>query len=488
MVATLRSCFPALGLLVCAQLAACNCGGAKLSQKSKIDITFLAPTDGADLTLNATGTADVSALASDTAGMQSLTLSVASWDDTKGVLATPVVIGKPCAVQGTTDVTCKASFDPAQFHPDPAGFLTLIADAVDAKEIPGSLQIRAHMAGPHVTITSPPLTQGITPPAAIVKGPSTLTATVTDQLPLTSVVFRLDENIVIATVNGPAAGNVDGGQFSFQSRGLGRHKLTVVATNQAGQTGMAYESVNVLCGSDADCLGGQRCCLEKGDCHTTVPSLSNCDTCDKPCPTTEACLPGTCGQIPLKCRGHCDPGSMDRPASDTCGPNNYCLQLPPEQATPDNQGGACAVGDNCDVFVQNCSAYPLDRSKPIDASTNPSVPSTCVPAGVHANVCYPSGPIGDGQQCSDATCLKPGSSTAQLCAPGLLCVTPIDPFSHQPLDVSRCRSYCHYDANGNPFLPQSGCGADGSGCCPSGQNCGGLLGAGYVPLSVGACG
>lgn len=476
-----------LAALAALPAASCSCG-AKIRASDSVSITFDAPVDNADLVLNPSGKAYYIVEANDPSGLTTLVLQISGWDTSANQPATPQVITS-CDAKSGTDVKCTTDFDPGNYHPDPSGYLAFIAIATDLQGIPTTATIHAKLSGPAVHIVSPQATPGVTPAAALVRGPVALSATVVDNLPIVKVDFLLDDKQPpLATVTGSGNGTsyTTTSNVNLQAHGLGRHKLTALATDKAGQTGKDVLNINVFCGADTDCTTGKRCCTDDGQCHAEVAAYGTCD-CTHPCQDGQGCLTGTCGQTPAQCRNGCDPGAPDRPADDSkCGPNHYCLPLPPSEVTAANQGGACAQGDNCDVFAQNCPGYPLDRSKPVDPQANPTFPSTCHPAGQNANVCYPSGPKGQGVTCGGDFCTTDKSALLAYCAQGLICVTPIDSTTHQPVGDSTCQPYCHYDNNGGPI--QNGCDSSNGGCCPGGMICEQLLGAGYVPLPIGACG
>ena len=317
---------------------------------------------------------------------------------------------------------------------------------------------------------------------AMVGGAATLSAKVVDNQPVARVDFLLDGKMV-ATVSGPDAnGNFTAPGVALGAGG-GMHVLSAISTDAATKTARVDEPVSLGCAADADCAGGGRCCAMDASCHATVGDQALCD-CAHPCGAGEGCLAGTCGEA-ARCRAGCFPGTDSQP-SDTCGANLYCSSLPAAQATAQNKGGACAPGDGCSVANQDCASYPLDRGSAIDASTNPSTPSTCEPVGIRANVCYPAGPLRLGAGCGVDGCLPAVAKLAEACSKGLLCVTPVDS-NYNPIAPASCQPFCQFDTSSNsPF--QDGCDSTRKLCCPTGEYCSQLLGAGHVPLPFGACG
>jgi hypothetical protein len=228
------------------------------------------------------------------------------------------------------------------------------------------------------------------------------------------------------------------------------------------------------CAADNDCSAapGTRCCTEDNLCHPMVAENADCD-CAHPCPLDQGCFPGTCGATPQKCRPGCFPGSAatNSPA-DMCASQNgdpaYCSPLPTSQATVENKGGACAVGENCGVTSQNCPPYPLDRTMPVSTS-NPAVAQTCTPVAPTVNACYPAGDIPLWGINCDQSCTMTGSD----CAPGSICVTPTDSEGNK-IGPSECRQQC-----GDP---------GGTNGCPQDRpNCEGTYAAGMVYYSTGVC-
>jgi hypothetical protein len=270
--------------------------------------------------------------------------------------------------------------------------------------------------------------------------------------------------------------------------GVGMHKLTATCTDVSGNVDSDTMEVNVGCGSDSDCPSGDRCCSQDGKCYATVAEGADCD-CQHPCPSNEGCFPGICDAAPQKCRPGCFPGADTPPPYGTApascaaqdGLLSFCNNLPADQVTSQNMGGACAVGDNCDPIRQNCPDLPLDRSKPatmpkcttLSASCpNPTVPQNCVPFAPGVNGCVPAGPIASGGTGCNQTC---GQETGN-CAKGTWCTQAVDQ-SGNPLGPPTCSAQCPTPTQ-NP--------ANSAGC-PAGEYCDAVFGLGMVFFSSGVC-
>jgi hypothetical protein len=233
------------------------------------------------------------------------------------------------------------------------------------------------------------------------------------------------------------------------------------------------------CSSDSTCGSGTRCCSEDHHCHPKVGANEDCD-CAHPCPEDQGCFPGTCGATPQKCRPGCFPGSAPDASHPTgvapaaCaqqdGKPAYCTALPPSQVTTQNQGGACAGSDGCDVAAQNCPDLPLDRTQP-QGPNNPPVRQTCRPIAPGANICMPAGSIPAWGINCDQQC----GTTANSCVQGYECVTPIGS-SGQAIGPSECRKQCSHP------------GTDPSSDCPTARSsCQTVLVTGMAALSTGVC-
>ena len=239
----------------------------------------------------------------------------------------------------------------------------------------------------------------------------------------------------------------------------GTQKLTATCTDQAGNVATDVIEVNVGCRVDADCPADERCCSVDGQCHATVAADAECD-CTHPCPNNQGCLPGICDAVPQRCRPGCFPGSDSPPpygtAPSSCaaqeGLLSFCESLPASEVTPQNMGGACMVGDNCNPITQNCPNLPLDRSQPATSPPcatlspscpNPTVPANCVPFAPGVNGCIPAGTIAVCGTGCNQTCGEVGGN----CVKGAACTQAVD-------------------SNGNPLGPPTCTPADGTdaGC------------------------
>jgi len=274
-------------------------------------------------------------------------------------------------------------------------------------------------------------------------------------------------------------------QWPTLADGPGDYDLIAGARDTDGNADTVILPITILCSEDTHCTGGKRCCPEDGTCYDPVARGAEC-SCQKPCPGDQACLPGICGSLPKRCRPGCYPGGEQRGQyAERCspqqGPNGeqytaYCTRLPSTDATPLNEGGACAVADGCNVVTQNCPDLPLDRTRPA-GDDNPPVAHTCVPVSPVANTCMPAGSIRlGGTNCDYNTC---GDSSAG-CIKGLLCVTTIDQ-NGDPIGPSRCEKQCNDPWDGSGFFPPQ------SRSCATGEYCGQLLGAGQEPIATGVC-
>jgi hypothetical protein len=272
------------------------------------------------------------------------------------------------------------------------------------------------------------------------------------------------------------------------------HTLTAVATATDGETAKATLLIDVAtpgCMSDADCTNGNRCCVNDGTCNPPVAAGADCD-CDHPCPSSQGCFPGICGSTPAKCYPGCYPGSdgdathpngqLPDSCPDQAGQPAFCNPLPASQVTAANKGGACVVGDNCNVTTQNCPMLPLDRSQPQGAN-NPLVKYNCLPVAPNLNGCFPAGTKTSGQANCDQVCGTVAAGTAAVqdnCAPGYECVQPVDS-TGTPRGPAACAQQCASPSTtGNPS----------NQCSISGDTCIGVYqpyGQYMVNFTTGSC-
>ncbi len=366
--------------------------------------------------------------------------------------------------------------------------LTAVATTTDGETAKATLEVKVGV--PEIQFTAPMIAVGSSPPVADVNAPSDVAVTVTTPVPLSisSIVITADTNTMLAQWNMNPLGTMFSKNIAWMTvLGVGLHQLIAVVTDNDGETGTAELAVQVGCRTDGDCSGNQRCCTNDGTCNPTVGVGANCD-CDHPCQASDGCFPGVCGATPQQCRPGCTPGSSSPPPYGTapqhCAPQGglpaYCNPLPRSQVTPQNHGGACAVGDNCDVVRQNCPNMPLDRSQPAGPN-NPDVPYNCVPLSPTVNGCVPAGNLGDGAiNCygdvtpgaADTVC---GHSTRN-CAKGFECVTLVDQFG-DPESPPTCSQLCE---------PATSDDCDYTGC-PYGSYCDQVYGQGMVYFTSGAC-
>ena len=462
---------------------ACNCG-ARLALSGTTKITISSPTTGAQFL--PTDTITFTATADNAAGLNSFALEVGS------------VTLNSCPGSGaaTTEINCSGMFtasDMAYAGQVAANQLVLTAQAVSAAGISASASVTVYIgtippdAGPAIwslQFVQPMPSSGF-PPSASVSAPSTLQMGIVGMpsTPITSIVVTDEHNNQIANFTStPYSTTVTW----LTEPGVGNHTLTGLATDQAGEMETANLVLTVNspnCTSDASCAAGSRCCLDDGMCHPIVAENADCD-CQHPCPLDEGCFPGTCGKLPQQCRPGCFPGNENQVPGNCAtinGVQAYCSPLPPSQVTTQNQGGACAPGDGCDVVTQNCPNGPLDPASDAGPPANPIVPYTCEPASVNATVCFPAGthppqtnnPSNSCEGESD-TC---GSDTAG-CTKGYLC-TGIE---GDPSAGLACSQQCSDPQNVGVFGSPTQ-----SPDCPQGQFCTQLFGDGQQLLPTGIC-
>jgi len=441
--------------------AACDCGEVQLKQFSENTVVILSPNDGQVIV--SSEVVEFHATAHNPAGLQSLSLRIGTQD------------AKVCpAGEPDTDIDCTTTFRTPDFAGQiEQGQLLLTASALDTGASTRDVSIHVRIKPLRVKIKQPVPDRNSNPPLATVKGTSNLVVEVVSTLPVASVDVGLDDRTYLMRKTAPPYTQ----SVTWNTLGIGPHRLTARAADTDGSEDTDVLDIRVVCSADSQCPAGLRCCAADGQCYTTVARGADCD-CQHPCPTDQGCFPGTCGQTPRKCRPGCFPGS-EQQRMDRCTPQDsrpaYCSDLPQEESTSENRGGACAPADSCDITRQNCPDLPVDRSAPVGAD-NPAVKQKCVPSSPTTNVCMPAGPKGDGSTECHEGCAS--DATRSACKAGFLCVTTIDATTHQPLGPAKCRQLCPEPGDG--FFPSRS-------TCPSGQYCTGLLGPGYEEYATGAC-
>ncbi len=258
--------------------------------------------------------------------------------------------------------------------------------------------------------------------------------------------------------------------------GVGAHQLAATCTDTQHNVASDVLDLTVLGTSDSDCSSGERLCSQDHLCHPTVTSGAACG-CQHPCPADEGCVSGPCTSSAGVCRPGCSPASSSSPGHvpTACsplagGPATYCAPLPADQVTPQNMGGACAIGDNCDPVRQNCPDQPLDLSKLATSPScttlspscpNPTVPYNCVPVGPGVTACVPVGDIAS----ENTGCKQNCGQISGNCARGSVCTQPVDN-NGSPSGPTICDAVC----------PAPGQTAG----CPMGQSC---VGPSFGPAS-----
>ncbi len=471
-----------LPLLTLAAAAACNCDDAALQRVRDGSIVINTPADGE----NVANLVNFSASATSSLGVQTVSLRVGT------------VELKVCnAAEDATTINCDADFKVRDYAAQSVeNVLTLTAVSVEADGTERQAAVNVTLAPVAVKFVQP-AANGV-PPMAVVRGSSPVEVTVDSihNVELAQVVA--DGNTTpftqwrAPTTSTPPLLNYKSNVSWATAIGAGEHTIKAqaraVTTDGIAVTGEATIKVNVMCGADADCPSGQRCCASSGRCNPTVGRGDDCD-CDHPCPIDQGCFPGVCGELPRKCRPGCYPGG-NRPGqyAERCSNEQqggttvpaYCAQLPPGEATTANQGGACAPIDavpprnvQCSITAQDCPSLRLDRNDPASAV----VPHTCVPSSPKANICLPAGTLARGQTgCEYDTC----GDTSRACQRGLICVSSVDQQGNV-VGAARCEKQC-----ANPIDPFTGA-LSGSPDCPPGQFCNTLLGPGLEEFPAGVC-
>lgn len=327
-----------------------------------------------------------------------------------------------------------------------------------------------------VRFRQPPVTMN-NPPRAVVRGTSPLELQVISAIPVIDLEVRYgDEQQLMYKKSSPPFLTTINWGLVLQT---GEHRLVAYARDEKGNLDQTELLVRVICNSDSDCGGATRCCAETGTCHPIVASGALCD-CQNPCPFSEGCFTGTCGQTPRRCRPGCSPGTFEPwPGikADRCtnqdGSPAYCQVLPAGERTAENKGGACSPTDLCDIESQNCPNLPLDRTRAAGPD-NPTVPHNCVAASPTQNKCIPAGPKTVGAtNCLQQSCGEDVTQTG--CAKGSMCLVDVDS-QGRPVSPPTCRQLCK---NPNNFS---------RGTCPSGHVCAkSLIGTGGEEYQQGIC-
>jgi hypothetical protein len=238
--------------------------------------------------------------------------------------------------------------------------------------------------------------------------------------------------------------------------GVGSHLLSAICTDMSENVVTASADVFITCTADQDCPTG-RCCVDDNSCYLTVGENESCD-CQHPCAASDVCVPPPCGGPPT-----CQPGCVlgaDGGVRDTCettfGWATVCVPVPASEATPENHGGVCIAGDNCDPVAQDCPDMQLIRAQPPTSPPcatqgpdcpNPTVPYNCVPFAGDVTLCVPAGNV----PLQGSGCIQACGEIVGNCPLGALCVTPPD---------------------GGPGICDPICAQQGSTAgCPSGQTC-----------------
>ncbi len=441
-------------LLSALTIVGCDCGGETLKQVQNTKVVINAPVDGD--TVATTVTFD--ATATSAAGLTQLDLHVGPKS---------LQICQPAGDDTTLNCVTTVTNLSTLLDQQDKGTLTFTATATDQNGVVVDASVKVLLV---------PITVSFVRPSARlpnVKGTSNLELKVDSLLGVERVIVTADaETSPFASWLVPPWTQ----QVAWASTvGTGQHKLKAQARDVNGAVASAEVTVNVACTGDEDCVTGQRCCVTSGKCNPIVGPGADCD-CDHPCPTDQGCFPGTCNLQPRKCRPGCFPGGERRGQYATaCAPERqgnltvpaYCNNLPPEEATSENQGGACAPTDDCSIQAQNCPDMPLDRNRP-PAADNPVVKYSCVPVSPKANTCLPAGNLPlHSTGCEYNTC----GNAAVGCQKGLICVGLVDQDGNR-IGASTCERQCSRDGTLN---------------CSTSETCGTLLSPGLEEFPTGTC-
>lgn len=449
-------------LLVAA--AGCDCGEAGTSLLGNIEIVINTPFQDERVPNNTPVV--LRATASSRVGVTSLTLFVGTEE-----LAF-------CEADGSgTEMTCEASFTASEHIPKIVnGKLLLKARGTDVRDGVGEAAITVNASLLNIVFLDPGLSQE-SPPLAAVRATTKLEVAVESFMPVAEVLIASEFGVILKKFEEPP--------FAADVRwvdrlGTGEHVVVAKVTDVEGNTAEARRTILISCGNDGDCSRGMRCCGETGTCNPVVGEGEDCD-CERPCPGTQGCFPGTCGQTPRKCRPGCFPGTygVGGKKADRCGSEDgrpaFCVHLPANESTTENLGGACSPADSCDVGLQNCPDMPLDRTRP-PGPDNPAIAQNCVVAGPTTNRCIPAGNIpAGGKNCQGQVCTAEYATVS--CAKGGLCVQLINPDGTSTGAPPYCSQLCN-----NPAItgPRRNCPA-GQGCYP------GIEGPGREAYTVGTC-
>jgi hypothetical protein len=460
-------------LTLAAGAVACDCGGPQLKKVNDTRVVINAPVEGDTVAT----TANFDATANSAAGLASLVLRVGP-----KTLQTCTPGSDDTSIQCVTNVKVADVLDQQVENT-----VTFTATATD---------LNGELVEASVKVVLAPITiKFIRPSARLpnVRGTSVLELTVDSLLGVEAVQVTADDKTT-PFANWRAAPYLKTDVAWPSEVGIGAHKLRASARDMNGAVASAEITINVSCGADDDCASGQRCCATSGKCNPIVGPGADCD-CDRPCPSDQGCFPGTCSRGKSKCRPGCYPGANGegqigpRYYAERCGdlvpepgqPSGpaYCENLPSDQATDQNKGGACKPANPCDLSGQNCANGRVNPDLP-ESAQNPVVPYSCVPQVPDVHICVPAGTLPEGSlNCSPDSC----ESVSAACAKGLMCVRHVDA-NGRPIDDPQCRRQCFTQED--PFTVLFGgnsvCGGNGTRYCNMG-----LVGAGYEPMGSGIC-
>ncbi len=399
---------------------------------------------------------------------------------------------KRCALNAPSGqwAECEAALDlSAPNYKD--GFIYLFADAYNKNgrksQDRAALQVVLDKTGPQIQIISPK-------PGQKIFGRGEIRAIVRDRVGVKEVVFFAGNKQLNPPMQDSNRPEIYYLPVDYSQLGTGSIIIKVRAKDELDNVSESTLSVGTSCQSDADCahLPGTRCCLVKspanpdgskiGQCFPVKTKEGDlCDPCTNPCgkgPDGKlmGCLPGACGRPPYRCRRACDLGNPNK-RPDPCRPKSgsqpaeYCSRSDITKINP--RLGACAQGDNCDLFNQR--TCPVGARPPYNNCCPKGF--ACFPADDDANICIPEGSKGLG----DTNCEWLNCKGGNNCKRGLLCTVRVDS-TGRPIGPSKCNKMCRCD-----YLCRS-LGAGTSPDCPRGSLCVPVvLTNGRVPLPVGAC-